>query len=79
MTCRISEIEQGIADIKKLCDLCNVCQVCTYKPGNIFYKILPPKLNVSLPSFISHQIDSEKIKKQFGFILIIEYSEGKRE
>lgn len=66
MTCRISEIEQGIADIKKLCDLCNVR---TYKPGNIFYKILPPKLSISLPSFISHQIDSEKIKKQFGFIL----------
>lgn len=69
ITSRISEIEQGIADIKKLYDSCDVCNVCAYKPGNIFFKILPSKLNVSLPSFISHQIDREEIKKQFGFLL----------
>lgn len=69
ITSRISEIEQGIADIKKLYDSCDVCYVCAYKPGNIFFKILPPKLNVSLPTFIPHQIDREEIKKQFGFLL----------
>lgn len=61
----MSEIEQGIVDMKKLYDSSDICRVCAYKPENWFFRMFPPKLKVLLPKFISHQIDSAEMNKQF--------------
>lgn len=68
ITNRISEITQIIVDLKKLLDSNDIHHVNTYKSKNADFKILPPKLVVSIPKFSFQKIDREKLFKQFGFL-----------
>lgn len=65
---RISKIEQIIQAQKKILDSSDVCLISAYKSRNAEFKRFPPCFTLSLPTFISHQINKEQISQQFGFL-----------
>ncbi|XP_061177618.1 uncharacterized protein LOC133186378 [Saccostrea echinata] len=60
------DIKQCILDLKKILDSNDVSMASTYISKNAEFKSLPPKVNVSLPSFSPHQINTEQLHQMFG-------------
>lgn len=72
---RISEIKQVIFEQKKLIESYDVGLVFAYKSKNNEFRKLPPKITVTLPRFIPHQINIENIYEQFGFLSALSITE----
>lgn len=62
----MSEIKQDITNLKKLLKSNDSCLVSTYKSRNAEFKILPRKINISLPNFVPKPLNKEKLHQQFG-------------
>lgn len=62
----MSEITQSIVELNKLLVSNDGCRFSEYISRNSEFRIFPPKLIISLPSFSSKEIDTEQLIQQFG-------------
>ncbi|XP_062600314.1 uncharacterized protein LOC134261948, partial [Saccostrea cucullata] len=62
----ISDVKQSILDLKKILDSIDITLTVAYKSKNSEFRSLPPKFNVSLPSFSPHQITTAQLHQMFG-------------
>ncbi|XP_062575130.1 uncharacterized protein LOC134237063 [Saccostrea cucullata] len=64
-----SEVKECILDLKKILDSNDFSVTsAAYKSRNAEFRSLPPKVNVTLPSFSPNPIITEQLKQMFGFL-----------
>ncbi|XP_062607070.1 uncharacterized protein LOC134268845 [Saccostrea cucullata] len=63
---KLSELDKSILNLKKILESCDVSLTSAYKSRNDEFRILPPKINVSLPESSFPNINIEKIHQMFG-------------
>lgn len=65
----MSEIEKTINNLRELLDSKNIYLVSSYKSRNAEFRTLPPKLSISLASFMPSDINKPLICQQIGSFL----------
>ncbi|XP_062585365.1 E3 ubiquitin-protein ligase Trim36-like [Saccostrea cucullata] len=61
-----SDVKQSIVDLKNILESNEVSLTSAYKSRNAEFRRLPPDLNISLPSFSPHQINTVQLNQMFG-------------
>ncbi|XP_062620419.1 E3 ubiquitin-protein ligase TRIM71-like [Saccostrea cucullata] len=66
-----SEVKQSICDVRKILYSTDVSRISAYKSRNKEFRCLPPKLNVTLPRFSPHQINTGQLYQSLGSLSAI--------
>ncbi|XP_048776007.1 E3 ubiquitin-protein ligase TRIM36-like [Ostrea edulis] len=66
ITNRITELKKIIEDLKKILNTKDASLISTYKSKNGEFRQLPPKVQVTSPSFSPSKIDKDHLNKMFG-------------
>ncbi|XP_062611097.1 uncharacterized protein LOC134272941 [Saccostrea cucullata] len=61
-----SDVKQSIFDVKKMLDSNDVSLTTAYTSRNDEFRNVPPKINISFPSFYSHHVMTEQLNQMFG-------------
>ncbi|XP_062596382.1 tripartite motif-containing protein 2-like [Saccostrea cucullata] len=60
------DVKHSLFDLKKILNSNESFLSTAYKSRNAEFRSLPPKVNVKLPSFYPHQINTERANRKFG-------------